>query len=189
MTMASLARRPTVLIVLHQEHSTPGRIGARAQGHGGEARHSPAVPRRAAAGEARRPRRRHGVRRPDGRQRHARLGQARDRLARHAARRGEADSRRMPRGANAGARARRAGVQLRGQAQRDRLFPIEPTPAGERLCAARFPRSVYQWHSDGFDLPEGAELLAAAAGNSPTRPIAMAATRSVSSSTRKSPIT
>ena len=28
MPMASLARRPTVLIVLHQEHSTPGRIGA-----------------------------------------------------------------------------------------------------------------------------------------------------------------
>jgi GMP synthase (glutamine-hydrolysing) len=28
MPMASLVRRPTVLIVLHQEHSTPGRIGA-----------------------------------------------------------------------------------------------------------------------------------------------------------------
>jgi hypothetical protein len=27
MTLGSLARRPTVLIVLHQEHSTPGRIG------------------------------------------------------------------------------------------------------------------------------------------------------------------
>ena len=25
--MASLARRPVVLIVLHQEHSTPGRVG------------------------------------------------------------------------------------------------------------------------------------------------------------------
>ena len=25
--MASVARRPTVLIVLHQEHSTPGRVG------------------------------------------------------------------------------------------------------------------------------------------------------------------
>src|SRR6202035_2355233 len=27
MALGSLARRPTVLIVLHQEHSTPGRIG------------------------------------------------------------------------------------------------------------------------------------------------------------------
>src|SRR5580692_11087546 len=27
MTLGSLARRPTVLIVLHQEHSTPGRVG------------------------------------------------------------------------------------------------------------------------------------------------------------------
>ena len=28
MPMASVARCPTVLIVLHQEHSTPGRVGA-----------------------------------------------------------------------------------------------------------------------------------------------------------------
>ena len=28
MTLGSPARRPTVLIVLHQEHSTPGRVGA-----------------------------------------------------------------------------------------------------------------------------------------------------------------
>ena len=27
MTLGSLARRLTVLIILHQEHSTPGRIG------------------------------------------------------------------------------------------------------------------------------------------------------------------
>ena len=39
-------------------------------------------------------------------------------------------------------------------------FPIEPTAAGDRLCAEPFPRWVYQWHSDGFDLPDGAELLA-----------------------------
>jgi GMP synthase (glutamine-hydrolysing) len=40
-------------------------------------------------------------------------------------------------------------------------YAIEPTPAGERLCSGPFPRTVYQWHTDGFDLPEGAELLAA----------------------------
>jgi len=39
-------------------------------------------------------------------------------------------------------------------------FPIHPLAAGDRLCAAPFPRSVYQWHFDGFDLPKGAELLA-----------------------------
>ena len=35
---------------------------------------------------------------------------------------------------------------------------IDPTPAG----AALFPESLtaYQWHREGFDLPEGAELLA-----------------------------
>ena len=39
-------------------------------------------------------------------------------------------------------------------------FPIAVTPEGDRLCAAPFPRCVYHWHSDGFDLPDGAELLA-----------------------------
>ena len=39
-------------------------------------------------------------------------------------------------------------------------YPIRPTKSADRLCAARFPRFVYQWHFDGFDLPEGAELLA-----------------------------
>ena len=38
--------------------------------------------------------------------------------------------------------------------------PIEPNAAADRLCAEPFPRSVYQWHTDGFDLPKGAELLA-----------------------------
>jgi GMP synthase (glutamine-hydrolysing) len=39
-------------------------------------------------------------------------------------------------------------------------FPIAPTPAADCLCEARFPRCVYQWHFDGFDLPRGARLLA-----------------------------
>ncbi|HLH49257.1 MAG TPA: glutamine amidotransferase [Roseiarcus sp.] len=37
---------------------------------------------------------------------------------------------------------------------------IRPTASADRLCAAPFPRQVYQWHRDGFDLPTGAELLA-----------------------------
>jgi GMP synthase (glutamine-hydrolysing) len=47
--------------------------------------------------------------------------------------------------------------------------PIAPTPAADRLCAARFPRCVYQWHFDGFDLPPGAELLASGAEDFPNQ--------------------
>jgi len=46
-------------------------------------------------------------------------------------------------------------------------YPIRPTAAGEGLCSARFPHDVYQWHSDGFDLPRGAELLATGCGDFP----------------------
>ena len=34
-------------------------------------------------------------------------------------------------------------------------------PHADALCAAPFPRQVYQWHRDGFDLPIGAQLIAA----------------------------
>ena len=46
-------------------------------------------------------------------------------------------------------------------------FPIEPSEAADALCGAPFPRCVYQWHSDGFDLPKGAELLATGAAEFP----------------------
>ena len=38
-------------------------------------------------------------------------------------------------------------------------YPIRPTAAGRQLCAD-WPDRVYQWHREGFDLPRGAELLA-----------------------------
>ena len=38
--------------------------------------------------------------------------------------------------------------------------PIKPCRNADFLCAAPFPRTVYQWHRDGFDLPAGAEQLA-----------------------------
>lgn len=38
-------------------------------------------------------------------------------------------------------------------------YPIRPTPAGLSVCEA-WPDHVYQWHREGFDLPDGAELLA-----------------------------
>jgi GMP synthase (glutamine-hydrolysing) len=39
-------------------------------------------------------------------------------------------------------------------------YPIRPTPAGLAVVNP-WPEQVYQWHREGFDLPGGAELLAA----------------------------
>ncbi|WP_395664596.1 glutamine amidotransferase [Methylocella sp.] len=39
-------------------------------------------------------------------------------------------------------------------------YPIDPTEHGHLLCERRFPDRVYQWHREGFDLPNGATLLA-----------------------------
>ena len=38
-------------------------------------------------------------------------------------------------------------------------YPIRPTAAGLAVVAT-WPERVYQWHREGFDLPAGAELLA-----------------------------
>ena len=38
-------------------------------------------------------------------------------------------------------------------------YPIRPTQAGLRLCA-RWPGEVYHWHREGFELPAACELLA-----------------------------
>jgi GMP synthase (glutamine-hydrolysing) len=38
-------------------------------------------------------------------------------------------------------------------------YPIRPTDAGLQVCPA-WPDHVYQWHREGFDLPAGSELLA-----------------------------
>jgi len=37
-------------------------------------------------------------------------------------------------------------------------YPLHPTPEGERL--ADWPEHAYQWHREGFGLPRGATLLA-----------------------------
>jgi len=51
-------------------------------------------------------------------------------------------------------------------------YPIAPTPDADRLCAAPFPRSVYHWHCDGFALPRGARRLAASDGAFPNQAFA-----------------
>jgi GMP synthase (glutamine-hydrolysing) len=38
-------------------------------------------------------------------------------------------------------------------------YPIRPTDAGRSVCET-WPDQVYQWHREGFDLPNGTELLA-----------------------------
>ena len=37
-------------------------------------------------------------------------------------------------------------------------YPIEATDAGQAMM--QWPGRVYQWHREGFELPQGAELLA-----------------------------
>ena len=37
-------------------------------------------------------------------------------------------------------------------------YPIKPTAAGRAIC--NWPAYMYQWHREGFDLPRGVELLA-----------------------------
>jgi len=37
-------------------------------------------------------------------------------------------------------------------------YPVRPTPAGRAICD--WPAYQYQWHREGFDLPRGCELLA-----------------------------
>jgi GMP synthase (glutamine-hydrolysing) len=39
-------------------------------------------------------------------------------------------------------------------------YPIKPTDCAHGICPSPFPLQVYQWHREGFDLPHGATLLA-----------------------------
>lgn len=52
----------------------------------------------------------------------------------------------------------RVSVHPEGKAEIG-YYPIQPTKAGLDVCTA-WPSYVYQWHREGFDLPHGARLLA-----------------------------
>lgn len=52
----------------------------------------------------------------------------------------------------------RVSAHPEGQAEIG-YYPIKPTDIGRRVCA-EWPDHVYQWHREGFDQPPGAELLA-----------------------------
>ena len=45
-------------------------------------------------------------------------------------------------------------------------YPIRPTAAGRALCDP-WPEQVYHWHREGFTLPRGTELLAEGCGDFP----------------------
>jgi GMP synthase (glutamine-hydrolysing) len=169
MPVGSPARRPTVLIILHQEHSTPGRVGLALKAMGV----------------------RLDIRRPS-------FGEPLPaKLADHAGVavfggpmgandtldwvRREIDWLETPLAEEKPLLGLCLGAQMLARALGARVFsyddkrseigyyPIEPTLAGDRLCPVPFPRSVYQWHSDGFDLPHGAELLAVGGANFPNQ--------------------
>jgi GMP synthase (glutamine-hydrolysing) len=55
-------------------------------------------------------------------------------------------------------------------------YPIMPTPEGEALTPAigrAWPDTVYQWHREGFDCPPGARCLAEGPGDFPVQAIAV----------------
>ncbi len=158
--MASRARRPTVLMVLHQEHSTPGRVG-----------------RALRAMDARLDIRRPSLDEPlpktlsnhDGVVVFGGPMCANDECEWM---KREIDWLDVPLAEEKPFLGICLGAQMLARALGARVFtyedkrseigyvPIEPNAAADRLCAEPFPRSVYQWHTDGFDLPTGAELLA-----------------------------
>jgi GMP synthase (glutamine-hydrolysing) len=169
MRLASPARRPTILIVLHQEHSTPGRIGGALKAMGARL-----DIRRPSLGEPLPP----NLVRHDGAVVFGGPMCANDSLDWV---RREIDWLNTPLAENKPLLGICLGAQMLSRALGSRVFsyedkrseigyyPIKPTAAAERLCPAPFPRSVYQWHSDGFDLPEGAELLATGGGDFPNQ--------------------
>ena len=47
-------------------------------------------------------------------------------------------------------------------------YPVRPTEAGRKLWSC-WPQMVFQWHAEGFDLPAGAELLLEGLGDFPNQ--------------------
>ncbi len=158
---ATIAMPKPILIILHQEHSTPGRVGHALRSRGYTL----------------------DVRRP-------RLGDALpDTMAHHAGAvlfggpmsandeedfiRREIDWLAVPLaeekpflgiclGAQLLVRQLGGSVYCHAQGKVEvGYYPIRPTAAGRAMCGF-WPDHVYQWHREGFDLPRGADLLAEA---------------------------
>jgi GMP synthase (glutamine-hydrolysing) len=168
-SMGSLARRPTVLIVLHQEHSSPGRVGAALKAMGARL-----DIRRPSCGEPL----------PETLADHSGVvvfGGPMGANDTHEWVRREIDWLETPLAEGKPLLGLCLGAQMLARTLGARVFSyedkrseigyyrIEPTLLGERLCSTPFPRTVYQWHSDGFDLADGSELLAVGGGSFPNQ--------------------
>ena len=189
MTMASVARRPTVLIVLHQEHSTPGRVGAvlKAMGARLDIRRpslDEPLPAKLADHD--------GVvvfGGPMG------ANDTLDWVKR------EIDWLDTPLAEGKPFLGLCLGAQMLARALGARVFsyedkrseigyyPIEPTPGPIASARPGFRARSINGIPTASICPRAPSFWPAASGISPTRPIAMAAMRSACSSTRKSPIT
>ncbi len=148
-----------ILVILHQEHSTPGRVG-------------PALERRGFALDMRRPRYRDPL--PETLEDHAGVAifggpmsanDDDDYLKREIDWIGVPLKEGKPLlGICLGAQllVRHLGGTVAGHADGHAeigYYPIRPTAHGRALLDP-WPEQVYQWHREGFDLPPGAELLA-----------------------------
>jgi GMP synthase (glutamine-hydrolysing) len=170
MTLGSVARRrPTVLIILHQEHSTPGRIGV-------------ALKAMDIRLDIRRPS--CGASLPDTLKDHDGVVVFGGPMGANDSCdwvRNEIEWLEIPLAEGKPLLGLCLGAQMLARTLGARVFsyedkrseigyyPIKPTPAGDQLCAVPFPRTVYQWHSDGFDLPRDAHLLALGEANFPNQ--------------------
>jgi GMP synthase (glutamine-hydrolysing) len=156
--------RPKVLIVLHQEHSSPGRVGQE-------------LVKRGFCLDIRKPR--FGDCLPDTMRDHAGaviFGGPMSANDTDGFVHKEIDWIKVPLQEKApflgiclGAQmlVKQLGGKVEGHAEKlveIGYYPLQPTNAGKELMD--WPQKVYQWHREGFDLPAGAELLA----TSPTYP-------------------
>ncbi|MCX5495030.1 glutamine amidotransferase [Kaistia dalseonensis] len=151
--------KPPVLIVLHQEHSTPGRVGQRLVARGHKL-------------DIRRPR--FGDALPatlDGHAGAIVFGGPMSANDDEPYVRGEIDWLRVALAEEApllgiclGAQMLARHLGARVSRRPDGLveigyYPLRATEAGQALCT--WPQQIYQWHNEGFELPAGATLLAA----------------------------
>jgi GMP synthase (glutamine-hydrolysing) len=159
-TTSSNGSAPRVLIILHQEHSNPGRVGRLLKTHGAEL-------------DIRRPSL--GDPLPKTLEDHAGaiiFGGPMSANDEHDWLKAEIDWIGVPLREKKPFIGLCLGAQMLARHMGERVYkhpdgkveigyhPILPTEAGHRLCGCSFPARVYQWHREGFDLPRGASLLA-----------------------------
>jgi GMP synthase (glutamine-hydrolysing) len=165
--MAERGRSRKALIVLHQEHSTPGRVGRQLQALG-----ITLDIRRPALGDAL----------PDHLDEHVGVAVFGGPMSANDSDewiRREIDWLQIPLESDTPILGLCLGAQMLARHLGARVFThddrrgevgyygLKPTPAADGLCSALFPRHAYQWHFDGFDLPTGAQLLASGVGDFP----------------------